>query len=189
MLVYQQDNARAHMAGTQLIDQLVIRSVRKNTNFGIIQTGHHSFPCLVGHGGIGQKSREGDRITPVGCWKMGYFLFRSDKIHKPHSFLPGFPITQQDSWCDLSPSRHYNQPLATILPGTSEALWRPDSLYDIIIVLDHNTQPSISGQGSAIFIHLRGTSNYTQGCIALQKTHMLRILEQCSSRTKVRIIS
>lgn len=189
MLVCRQDNARARMVGTQHIDQLVIRSVRKNTSYGSIQTTRLNFPCLIGHGGIGHKTREGDGVTPVGCWKLSYFLFRPDKVRKPRSFLPGFPITRLDSWCDLNPSRQYNQPLALILPDTSEALWRSDNLYDIIIIIDHNTQPSVSGQGSAIFIHLQGTANnYTQGCIALQKAHLLKILDQCSSQTKIRIL-
>ncbi|VAV98359.1 hypothetical protein MNBD_ALPHA08-1728 [hydrothermal vent metagenome] len=178
------------MTRTQLVDQLVIRSTGKTANNGTVQVNHVTFPCVIGKGGIGVKSREGDGITPVGCWKMAYFLYRPDRIQKIHSLLSGFAIRPSDSWCDLVTSRHYNRPLAETLPSSSEALWRQDSLYDIVIVLDHNTRPAISGRGSAIFIHLSGSNSpYTQGCIALDRPDLLKILYSCGPQTKVQINS
>ena len=190
MLGHRQDNARVHMTHTQLVDQLVIRSTGKTASKGRVQVNHITYPCVIGKGGVGVKSREGDGITPVGCWKMAYFLYRADRIQKPHSLLSGFAIRPGDSWCDLVTSRHYNRPLAATLPGSSEALWRQDNLYDIVIVLDHNTRPAISGRGSAIFIHLSGSDNpYTQGCIALDRPDLLKILYSCGPQTKVQINS
>lgn len=190
MWAYQQDNARGRMARTQLFDLLVISTSSTTGNRAIIRTNHNSFPCLVGNGGIGRKSREGDGITPSGRWGLKYFLYRSDKIQKPFSILPGFPIKRQDSWCDLPDSKSYNRPLAVTLPQSDEALWRSDCLYDIVIVLDHNTQPAISGQGSAIFIHLIGMhKKHTHGCIAIQQSDLLKILSQCGPQTKLLIQS
>jgi len=187
-LVHRQDNARDHMATTQHIDQLVISSTRKSLNKGFIRANCLTFPCTIGHGGIGRKIREGDGIKPAGHWKMAFFLFRPDKICQPRSFLPGFAIKQQDSWCDLVTSKCYNLPLATTLPGSSEALWRSDNLYDIVIPLDHNTRPTIRGRGSAIFIHLGSPqSRFTQGCIALDQSNLLNILGKCSPQTTVLI--
>lgn len=186
MLVHRQDNARDHKVQTQTIDRLVISSNCKNTCNGVTKCGQLHFPCLVGLAGIGQKLHEGDGITPIGCWNISYFLYRSDKISKPHSALSGFPIKKNDSWCDSTNSNHYNLPLAVTLPKSSETLWRPDNLYDIILVLDHNTQPAVRGRGSAIFMHLRGkNTKHTHGCIAYRKPDLLKILKQCGSNTKI----
>ncbi len=176
------------MMRTQLVDQLVISTTRKTASNGIIRANQTDFSCKIGRSGIGIKNREGDGKTPIGSWRMLYFLFRADKIYKPRSSLPGFKISPCDSWCDLSISHRYNYPLARILPQSSEALWRGDNLYDIVVVLDHNTTPNVRGRGSAIFMHLRTkTSNYTQGCIALYQADLQKILRISGPNTKILI--
>ncbi len=171
------------MPRTQLIDRLVIN---KTVNNAIIRLNQITFNCLIGHAGIGQKSREGDGLTPVGRWKLVYFLYRSDRISKPRSQLPGFAIKQQDSWNDRSGSRNYNLPLAITLPNSSESLWRADHLYDIVVILNHNSRPAIPGRGSAIFMHLHGPdSNYTHGCIALNQPDLLKVLGCCGPKTDI----
>ena len=68
-------------------------------------------------------------------------------------------------------------------------MWRDDALYDIVVVLDHNTRPRLRGRGSAVFIHL-ARENYapTEGCIAL-KSHDLRLLlEACRPDAAITVI-
>ena len=186
MLGSQQGIARGHMTFTQTIDQIVITQPRQPGSNGLINIKHRYFPCKIGKRGIGQKLCEGDGITPAGQWKMAYFLYRPDKINKPHSLLKGFPVTPQDSWCDMPKSRRYNQPLSFTPENSSEPLWRSDNLYDVIIVLDHNSCPSISGKGSAIFIHIcEPQTQYTQGCIALNQANMLKLLRLSGPHTIV----
>ena len=186
MLYHRQDNARGHMASTQIFDQLVISSTRKTGSNGLVRANHINFSCVIGRSGIGQKAREGDGITPIGCWTMSYFLYRADKIRKPVSFLRGFAINPTDSWCDQASSHRYNQPVSFTLPGSSEALWRSDNLYDIIVVLNHNSLPFIRGRGSAVFIHLcNSESNDTQGCIALDQNDLRKLLGSCGPRTRI----
>ena len=188
MLVHRQDNARGDMVQTQTIDRLVISQNGGTHHKATAKFHQANIPCIIGNGGIGQKRREGDGITPAGCWKMAYFLYRADRILKPSSALAGYAIKTKDSWCDIPTSNRYNQPLAFTPAGSSEALWRTDNLYDIVIVLDHNTQPAISGQGSAIFIHLSGQNNsHTHGCMAFRKADLLKILSRCGPKTQVLI--
>ena len=190
MLVDRQDNARGYMVFTQSVEQIVITKRQKSLFTGTVHVGQKHFVCKIGRGGIKHKSREGDGITPVGCWAMSYFLYRPDKFLKPKSGLPGFPILASDSWCDISDSRRYNQPINFSLPNTSEALWRKDNLYDVIIVLNHNSLPFISGKGSAVFIHLcHSATEFTQGCIALELADMINLLAISGPKTKVLIRS
>ena len=70
----------------------------------------------------------------------------------------------------------------------SEKLYRKENIYDIIIVLNYNMNPIIKKKGSAIFIHI-AKKNYkkTEGCIAVKKIHLLKILKKLKKNTKVKI--
>jgi L,D-peptidoglycan transpeptidase YkuD (ErfK/YbiS/YcfS/YnhG family) len=67
-------------------------------------------------------------------------------------------------------------------------LYRKDNIYDIIGVLNYNINPVIKNKGSAIFLHV-AKKNYqkTQGCIAIKKIHLKKILSVIGKNTKIRI--
>ncbi|OYY81158.1 MAG: hypothetical protein B7Y61_14325 [Rhizobiales bacterium 35-66-30] len=53
---------------------------------------------------------------------------------------------------------------------------RADALYDLVLVLDHNTRPRVKGRGSAVFIHAaRPGFAPTEGCIALTPRELRRL--------------
>ena len=58
-----------------------------------------------------------------------------------------------------------------------ERLWRDDALYDVVVVIGFNDDPVVKGVGSAIFLHI-ARENYepTEGCVALSRDDVLRIL-------------
>jgi L,D-peptidoglycan transpeptidase YkuD (ErfK/YbiS/YcfS/YnhG family) len=46
--------------------------------------------------------------------------------------------------------------------------------------------PVIRNKGSAIFIHVaKKNYNKTEGCIALKKKHLIKLIEKINKRTKV----
>ena len=92
-------------------------------------------------------------------------------------------------WCDDPRSNLYNKQIKLPSIYSHEKLYRKDSIYDIIIVLNYNINPTIKKRGSAIFIHL--TKNYkpTRGCIALKKNDLLKILNILKKNTKIKIIN
>lgn len=184
MLGLRQDNARVLMAVTQFVDNVLITSTNIKPNSGLLQIQEITMPCIIGLGGIGQKQGEGDSVTPVSRWTSCYFLYRSDRIKKPRSPLPGFAVNPTDSWCDSSFSRRYNLPLGYVSDNSNEALWRFDNLYDVILILNHNTHPTIKGRGSAIFIHtLNKNSRFTQGCVALSHKNIRKLLLAINQNT------
>lgn len=174
------------MAHTQIVDHIVIRPNSLASASGVIHVDQSHFHCKIGRKGISARKVEGDGKTPAGIWHMAYFLYRADKIVKPVSFLPGFKISKSDSWCDSPQSQSYNKPLAFTDQGSKEALWREDDLYDVVIVLDHNAAPRIKNKGSAVFFHIKNNkTEYTEGCIALDKPSILHLLRICDTRTKI----
>lgn len=135
--------------------------------------------CAVGRGGIGEKQREGDGITPVGTWPLRRVLYRADRITAPRTSLPLAPIAPDQAWCDLPGDANYNRLVRLPYPSLDERLWREDSLYDLIVVVGFNDSPPISGKGSAIFLHLaRADYSPTAGCIALSHNDLIEAVEQ-----------
>ena len=69
-----------------------------------------------------------------------------------------------------------------------EKMFRYDSKYDLVVLINYNTKKIIQNKGSAIFIHL--TSNYkkTQGCIALKKKDLLILLKLINIKSKIKIL-
>jgi L,D-peptidoglycan transpeptidase YkuD (ErfK/YbiS/YcfS/YnhG family) len=91
-------------------------------------------------------------------------------------------------WCDDPKSANYNQLINLPNKYNSEKLYRNDNIYDLIVVLDYNMNPTIKNKGSAIFIHI-AKKNYTptKGCIALSKIDLLKILNKINKKTKIKI--
>mgnify|MGYP000846250487 CR=1 FL=1 len=91
-------------------------------------------------------------------------------------------------WCDDPKSKNYNKLIK--LPSTfgHEKLFKKENVYDIILVLNYNMNPVVKNKGSAIFIHVvKGNYKRTEGCIALKKIHLLKILKILKKNTKVKI--
>ncbi|HXE85966.1 MAG TPA: L,D-transpeptidase family protein [Hyphomicrobiaceae bacterium] len=147
---------------------------------GVVRLGGLAFPCALGRSGRSVRKREGDGATPVGRWRLLGVLYRSDRGRCPSTRLPVRPIAPDDGWCDAPGDRNYNRPVRHPYPASAERLWREDGLYDIVVVLSHNVRPRVRGAGSAVFMHLaRPGYRPTEGCIALKREHLLRLLERC----------
>ena len=144
--------------------------------------------CSIGKRGIGYKKKEGDLITPKGKYRIKYILYRKDKIKRIQTKIKKIVIKKNMGWCDDPNSKLYNKLIKLPSTFSYEKLYRSDNVYDIILVLNFNMKPIIKHKGSAIFIHV-SKSNYkkTEGCVALKKTHLLKILKELKKNTLVKI--
>ena len=143
--------------------------------------------CAVGKKGIGYKRKEGDLITPKGKYKIKYILYRKDRV-KIATKLKKRVIKKNMGWCDDPKSNQYNKLVKLPFIFNHEKLHKKENIYDIVLVLNYNMNPTIKKKGSAIFIHV-AKKNYkkTEGCIALKKTHLLKIIKELKRNTKVKI--
>jgi L,D-peptidoglycan transpeptidase YkuD (ErfK/YbiS/YcfS/YnhG family) len=91
-------------------------------------------------------------------------------------------------WCDDPDSRKYNQLIKLPTKYSHEILYRRDNIYDLILVLNYNMNPTFKNKGSAIFIHI-AKKNYkkTLGCIALKKVDLINLVKEINRNTKVNI--
>ena len=155
---------------------------------GYLKYKDFKFKCALGKAGIGNKKSEGDNITPKGTFKIVKIYYRNDRIKIISSKFRLIEITKNTGWCDDSKSKKYNQLIKLPTKYSHEILYRRDNIYDLILVLNYNMNPSIKNKGSAIFIHV-AKNNYkkTAGCIALKKTHLINLVEEIKRNTRVKI--
>lgn len=146
---------------------------------GRFDLGRRRTRCALGRGGVrpAPDKREGDGSTPLGLWPLRRALYRPDRLEAPVTALPVQALEFDDGWCDDPADRHYNSPVKRPFAGGHEVLWRPDELYDLVVVLGHNDDPVVPGLGSAIFLHVaREDYAPTEGCVALAKADLLELL-------------
>ena len=91
-------------------------------------------------------------------------------------------------WCDDPNSENYNKLINLPSKYSHEKLFKKNNIYNVIVVLNYNMQPVIKNKGSSIFIHI-AKKNYrpTQGCIALKKNDLLKLLSKISRNIKIKI--
>src|ERR1700683_480512 len=121
---------------------------------GTLVIGSETFRAALGRGGISHDKREGDGATPAGLLPLRAVLYRPDRLSAPQSAVPTKPVTEYDGWCDDPGHADYNRPVRLPISASAEALWRDDSVYDIIGILGWNDHPVEPGKGSAIFLHV-----------------------------------
>ena len=146
--------------------------------------------CAIGKRGIGFKRKEGDFITPKGKYKVKYILYRKDRIKKIQSKIKKIAIKKNMGWCNDTKSTKYNRLIKLPSSNSHEKLYKKESIYDLVLVLNYNMNPIVIGKGSAIFIHV-AKKNYkkTEGCVALKKIHLLKIVEGLKKNTLVKIVN
>ena len=146
---------------------------------------NYKVKCAIGKRGIGNKKREGDLITPKGDYKIKYILYRKDRV-KIYSKIRKIVIKKNMGWCDDPKSKQYNKLIKLPFKYKYEKLYKKENVYDIILVLNYNMNPVIKNKGSAIFIHV-AKKNYkkTEGCIAVKKIHLLKIVKEMKINSKI----
>ena len=167
--------------------QWTVRSISPRATQGLLICGSLRVRCALGRSGSAVLKREGDGTTPIGEWRLSSVLYRSDRIRRPRTLLPLKSIRPKDGWCDAPDDRRYNRAVLLPYPASSEALWRSDQVYDIVIILDYNGKPRRRNAGSAIFAHVsRPGFSPTEGCIALPEKDLRNLLAVSGRHARIR---
>ena len=156
---------------------------------GYLKYKNFKFRCALGKGGIKKKVKEGDNITPKGIFKIIKIYYRPDKINKIITSIKKIKIKKNMGWCDDPSSSYYNKQVKLPSKYNHERLYRKDNLYDLILVLNYNTDPIIKNKGSAIFLHIaKKKYQPTKGCVALKKQDLIQLTSIIKKNTKIKLI-
>ena len=145
------------------------------------------FRCVVGKKGVSKKKKEGDFCTPKGSFKLKTVYYRPDRVKKIQTKLNTKKINPNMGWCNDPLNEKYNSLIKINGKIKHEKLYRRDSKYDILLVIDYNLRKPIPFKGSAIFIHLTKNFKGTAGCIALNKKDFLILLKLVNKKTRIKI--
>jgi L,D-peptidoglycan transpeptidase YkuD (ErfK/YbiS/YcfS/YnhG family) len=153
---------------------------------GVLACNGRQYRCALGSAGIGEKTREGDGLTPIGCFALRRVHYRADRLAAPATNLPVRAIGRADGWCDDPGDGDYNQLVRLPHAAGHEQLWRSDGLYDLVVEVGYNDDPVVAGRGSAIFLHIvRPGYGETEGCVALAFGDLLQVLKDCDPETRL----
>ena len=148
----------------------------------------YKLKCSIGKSGVKSSKIEGDLATPKGLFKLGLLYFRKDRIKSLKCKIRKKEIKKNMGWCNDSKSKKYNKEIKFPFKYRAEKLYRKDNRYDIIINIKYNYSPVLKNKGSAIFLHLTNKKcTATEGCIALLKKDLLKIIPFIDKNTKISI--
>jgi L,D-peptidoglycan transpeptidase YkuD (ErfK/YbiS/YcfS/YnhG family) len=176
------------MTALAIFSRLEVVPTRTVIHRGHLAAGGLIFPCALGRAGVSPHKHEGDGATPAGAFRMVAALYRPDRIDRPRTSLPLTAIRPDSGWCDDPADRAYNKPVRLPFSASHEKLWRKDSVYDVVVVLDYNLDFAWPGKGSAIFLHLAHPDfSPTAGCIAVAPQTMRRLLPRLGPSTMMEV--
>lgn len=169
---------------------LTVRARPGNPHQGLINVGGAVLPCALGKGGITAAKREGDGRTPLAAMRVLSGYFRADGFAAARrTRLAMAPIGPALGWCEVPADRNYNRPVRMPYGASHERMRRDDHLYDVCLVLDWNVRPRRRNRGSAIFLHLaRPGLAPTEGCVAVSRATMRRLLPWLSKESVVKVV-
>ncbi len=90
-------------------------------------------------------------------------------------------------WCNDINSKYYNKLIKFPFKYSAEKLYLKKKIYDLILVLNYNQNPTIKNKGSAIFMHLTKDYKPTIGCVAIKEKDMRLIVSKLNKNSKISI--
>jgi L,D-peptidoglycan transpeptidase YkuD (ErfK/YbiS/YcfS/YnhG family) len=143
---------------------------------GLLVAGPLRIPCALGPAGVVRIKREGDRGTPAGRYRLLWGYFRPGRPRPQAGGVRLIAMRRDTGWCENPASANYNRPVRAPSRDATDRMWREDSLYDLVFVLDQNFSRRSKGSGSAIFFHIaRPDLSPTAGCVAIPTAAMRRL--------------
>jgi len=144
--------------------------------------------AAVGAAGVSSTKKEGDKATPAGTFPLPFGMYRPDHIHVPDTSLPMTPLRQAHAWVDDPNDPKYNQLIELPYPAHVEEMWRADGIYDLLVVVGYNINPTRPSAGSAIFLHIaRPNFASTEGCIAIERDALLNLIPLLGPQSTITI--
>jgi L,D-peptidoglycan transpeptidase YkuD (ErfK/YbiS/YcfS/YnhG family) len=165
-----------------------VRTRPGRRSHGWLFAGPLALPVALGRTGIKADKREGDGGTPRGIFHPVRLWWRADRLPRPPTSLPVRRIGADDAWSEDPHDGRYNQAFRRSANEPGDRLRRADGLYDLIVEIDHNTRPRVAGRGSAVFIHVaRPAFGPTEGCVALRRRDLQKLLSRLTPKTRIKI--
>jgi L,D-peptidoglycan transpeptidase YkuD (ErfK/YbiS/YcfS/YnhG family) len=179
------------LAGAESDTQGVVQAWRR------VPGGWHrvgpAVPAYLGYDGMTPYPSESRSAVPMGSYTLTQAFGRDED---PGTALPYRQTTPADWWISESGSlynteQHCDSGCGFTQGSPNEHLYYEVPYYDYAVVIDYNTRNSPSGvrqgAGSAFFLHV-SAGRPTQGCVAIDRTQLVRIMQWLRPDAQPRIL-
>ncbi|MBH87596.1 MAG: transpeptidase [Pelagibacterales bacterium] len=154
----------------------------------ILHYNKKDYKCSIGLNGFTRNKIEGDKKTPIGTYNFGNLFIRTDRVKNLNTKFKLIEIKKGMAWSNNPNELNYNQ-LIKVKYNHEESFFRSDNIYDILLVINYNINPTIPFKGSAIFMHVSlDTYKPTAGCIGIKLNDFIEILESLEPNEKITIL-
>jgi len=144
---------------------------RQNKNNKIKQIGK-TIAVVIGKNGSSANKIENDNKTPLGIFKLG----KAFGFTKPTTKLDFIKLKQNTTCVDDTNSKYYTKIINTT-KNIGEKMFSLKHAYQLGIVVQYNSNPTIKNKGSCIFLHIwKNNHTGTAGCIAMSKENIMWLL-------------
>jgi hypothetical protein len=132
----------------------------------------------------GLQKKSDDHRNPEGLFKIGFALGYAAKLPAGAQGWPYHQVTARDAWIDEASLPGYNH-LYTLPPGAPRPSWwnrerlhLGDDAYQWMLLIEHNYEDAVPGDGTEIFFHIRRGEHYrTAGCTTMAKENLLTMIK------------
>lgn len=171
------------------VNRVIIRAKPSDRTRCLVRIGNYTIQGCMGRTGRTIFKREGDGATPIAEMQVLNGYFRPSITNSTKHQIAMSPTSEKLGWCDAPAHPNYNRPVKRPFSARHEKMLREDILYDFIVVLDWNISCRKLNCGSAIFFHV-AKPGYppTEGCIAIAKRDMMRIIPFLTKNTRLRVV-
>lgn len=174
----QQIISITQVEGSDAILKMYVRDKTQDSGWNLIV----ATDAYIGQRGLG-KEKEGDLKTPIGEFNVTQAFGTK---WNPGTTLKYIYINNDTYACDED-CKYYNQIIdakKTKHKCKGEHLMDYLPQYNYALCIDYNPY-NVFPNGSNIFIHVKGATAYTAGCIAVDEQSMITILQNATKKTKV----
>lgn len=167
-----------YISDSNAIFKMYVRDSKQENGWNLIL----ATDAFVGKNGLG-KDKEGDLKTPMGEFNITQAFGIQEN---PGTKLKYIRVNKDLYACDED-CQYYNQIIdsaETKHDCKGEHLIEYSPQYNYAMCIDFNSG-NIYPKGSNIFIHVKGSKDYTAGCIAINEEDMITVLKNATNKTKV----
>jgi L,D-peptidoglycan transpeptidase YkuD (ErfK/YbiS/YcfS/YnhG family) len=136
---------------------------------------------VLGTGEPGAHKKERDGRAPAGVFRIGT-IYTYDSALPGGAKYPFHTVGEGDAWIDDVKHPDYNRHV--MVDAKNPPAWfekqkmrHNDFAYRWLVEIRHNSDPPVSGEGSAIFFHIRrGTTRPSAGCTTMAEGNLVKLI-------------
>ena len=137
---------------------------------------------VLGTGEPGTHKQERDGRAPCGVFRIGT-IYTYDAALPAGARYPFRTVGAGDAWVDDVTSENYNRHVVVDADHpppwfAQQKMRHGDFAYRWLVEIRHNSDPPVSGAGSAIFFHIRrGPMRPSAGCTTMAEENLVKLIQ------------